>query len=300
MPSISYNQPNSITSSQLEPKLRDLRKTIVSYSSSQTAPQKQKEVPLCRVVITSNVSLTAFPQVQDGVSLQVYDLVLLVGQTDAKENGVYINSNPLGTLLRLDLLYYDYMIFCVGEGTKYKNTIWQLDSGNIVGTDNLNITRVTDYKQFKTYLTSAFNFYSGVYYPLTSFTHAIGSNEVWEYEYNLIFFNADTISSQDLYYKFSVPSGATIRGSAYYNMQRGIYPMTDMSVSSPDNADLTLARKFNTVNNYTIAPIDYIMTIKAIVINGSTSGNVIPTFLAGGALGFQVQPYSWVKANRIS
>lgn len=299
MPSISYNKPNSIVSSQLEPKLRDVRKTITSYSSVQNAPQKQKEVALCRIVMTSNVSLTAFPQVQDGVSLVVFDLVLLTAQTDPKENGVYVNSNPLGTLLRLDILYYDYMIFCVGEGIQGKNTIWQLDSGNIVGTDNLVITKLTEFKAYKKQLGTLFNCYSGVYYNMSNLSHSIGANEVWEYEYNLIFSNNDTGATQDLMYKFTAPVGATTLGSGFYDRHVGGALISDIIITPPDYMDLTSPRIFYSILNNASMPY-YLLTIKLVVNNGATAGSIVPQFMSGGALGFLFQTQSWLIANRIA
>lgn len=57
-------------------------------------------VAAARVVATSNTALVSTPSTIDGVTLEVGDRVLLVGQTAAKENGVYVYNG--GNLIRAD------------------------------------------------------------------------------------------------------------------------------------------------------------------------------------------------------
>lgn len=99
-----------------------------------------------KVVSVSNIPLTNV-SILDGVSLSNGDRVLLVGQTDAKTNGVYtLNS---GNLTRTtDTNSGDKLLpgtlLIVKDGLEYANTIWSVTNSTEVelGIDDLLLTQV--------------------------------------------------------------------------------------------------------------------------------------------------------------
>ena len=79
------------------------------------------------------------PYTIDGVETQEGDIVFLAGQTDPKENGIYLYKDggferhpdfPNG----IDISYY---LVAVAEGDNNKNTVWQIRKPAIVGTDDI-------------------------------------------------------------------------------------------------------------------------------------------------------------------
>ena len=106
-----------------------------------------------RAVTVANVTLTGgAPAVVDGVNLIARDRVLVTGQSDAKQNGIYavsvVGSGSDGTWIRSDdtnssgeLLAGT--IVMVTEGTGYADTQWKLITDNpiIIGTTELIFTQ---------------------------------------------------------------------------------------------------------------------------------------------------------------
>ena len=106
-----------------------------------------------RAVTVANVTLTGgAPAVVDGVNLIARDRVLVTGQSDAKQNGIYavsvVGSGSDGTWIRSDdtnssgeLLAGT--IVMVTEGTGYADTQWKLitDDPIIIGTTELIFTQ---------------------------------------------------------------------------------------------------------------------------------------------------------------
>lgn len=89
-----------------------------------------------KVVSTVNQALTfTGAQIIDGVTLTTGDRVLLVGQTDAKQNGVYVFSATALTRSSDNLLG---LFVGVTDGTTNTNTIWKNTNTSIVlGTTNI-------------------------------------------------------------------------------------------------------------------------------------------------------------------
>ena len=102
-----------------------------------------------RVVTTSNVTLSGgAPATVDGVSLTLEDRILVTGQTDATENGIYrvttVGSGSNGTWVRgRDANQNEEvlagMTCMVSEGTTYADTFWKLttDGAVTLGTTEL-------------------------------------------------------------------------------------------------------------------------------------------------------------------
>jgi phage-related tail fiber protein len=99
------------------------------------------------VLATGNQALTGLSTPLDGYTLQEGSRVLLVGQTDTRENGVWaasagawsratdadaIGEVPLGT------------VWQVANGTQYRNTYWRFNSpeGFNPGTNSVTITQI--------------------------------------------------------------------------------------------------------------------------------------------------------------
>lgn len=94
------------------------------------------------VVVTSNITLSA-TQTIDGITLIVGQKVLVIGQTSAVNNGIYIVQS--GAWIRTFNLY-STMLIKVREGTLGANSVWMLSSPDIdtitPGTDALTFIRV--------------------------------------------------------------------------------------------------------------------------------------------------------------
>jgi hypothetical protein len=94
-----------------------------------------------RVVSINNLdtSLNLNGVVVDGVTLVVDDLILLAGQTDPIDNGVYTIKSGAGNSLRSpDLIVgdrFDKKFLSVTEGTTYGNTTWHVITTGVVDTD---------------------------------------------------------------------------------------------------------------------------------------------------------------------
>jgi hypothetical protein len=105
-----------------------------------------------RVVTVANVTLTGgAPTLIDGVSLLEDDRVLVTGQDDAKQNGLYIVSTlgtgSNGTWIRTNDSNETGeieagMIVMVTEGTTYHDTQWKLTTNDpiVIGTSSLIFT----------------------------------------------------------------------------------------------------------------------------------------------------------------
>jgi len=103
-----------------------------------------------RVVTTTNITLAgSAPDTYDGISLTGSDTVLVAGNTDATENGLYtiqtLGTGANGTWVRhsdMDTSAEVNATVLVGitEGTRFGNTVWLLDSmgGLTVGSSNIN------------------------------------------------------------------------------------------------------------------------------------------------------------------
>jgi hypothetical protein len=97
-------------------------------------------------VSTSNVNLLALPNVIDNNLLSINDRVLLVGQVNPKENGIYTvvypgtGSNGIWTRstdMQTGTIPPIETNVAVSSGYEWKNTVWVLTTTGLVGTDVL-------------------------------------------------------------------------------------------------------------------------------------------------------------------
>lgn len=109
--------------------------------------------PAVRAAIASNVSLASCSTSQDGLTLAAGDVVLLFGQTDAKQNGAYLVGMPSGGAAALSRVSWmanaaDFspgMRIPVTEGTSYAKTIFMQATTTpvVVGTTSISIVQMT-------------------------------------------------------------------------------------------------------------------------------------------------------------
>jgi len=82
---------------------------------------------ICRCVFLSNIDLSG-AETSDGITVANGELALVNGQTDKKQNGVYLAATG-GAWVRSGTLYSG-MLISIKEGTNYKDTLWILESPN--------------------------------------------------------------------------------------------------------------------------------------------------------------------------
>ena len=111
----------------------------------------------CRVTSNSNIVLSgSAPTVVDGVTLNLYDRVLVQGQTNPTQNGIYkvttLGTGSNGTWTRDVDSNASYSLtpgttVYVEEGTIYADTFWYISAiGNInIGTTNISFTQLFSY-----------------------------------------------------------------------------------------------------------------------------------------------------------
>ena len=74
-----------------------------------------------RIIITENITLSGVGK-YDSIVLDILDTVILNGQTDATENGLYIVQS--GSWTRHDQSIYGGLIVSVREGANYADSVW--------------------------------------------------------------------------------------------------------------------------------------------------------------------------------
>jgi hypothetical protein len=94
------------------------------------------------VAATGNIDITNPPATIDGYTLQVNDRILLVGQTDPKQNGIYVYngaSNPLTRASDADTgAKLNQAIVSVVNGTANGGTTWRQTTPNpVLGTSDI-------------------------------------------------------------------------------------------------------------------------------------------------------------------
>jgi hypothetical protein len=97
---------------------------------------------ICRCVFLSNIDLSG-AETSDGITVANGELALVNGQTDKKENGVYLAATG-GAWVRSGTLYSG-MLISIKEGTNYKDTLWTLqtpDNDPVIGTDNIEFLQI--------------------------------------------------------------------------------------------------------------------------------------------------------------
>jgi hypothetical protein len=246
MPSQQAISKSSITAAQLEPIMRSQKtiRTTINPTTTTTTSAVLKEVPIAKVCIESNVSLTSFNSAitYDDILLSINDVVLLVSQTDTKENGLYTLQTAT-TLTRLSgFTSAQFMLISVGTGNKYGGTIWQLQSGSVIGTDNLIFIRLTNEVLHNritatTTLTNALTDVAGTEISVKANQRYIMEGQFW---LNIIAPN--TLTNYQL--KVSAPTGSTVNGHFFSNQNSvgstvawfvngnsGLYDMTGVTTS---------------------------------------------------------------------
>lgn len=123
-----------------------LSSSAVIDADSLTNDLKLVKTP-CRVTSTSNITLSG-EQTIDSVSVVAGDRVLVNGQTDASENGIYVcaagawaRSVDFESSSQLD----SGLLTSVSEGSSEGDTVWILSTNDPIdlGTTNLSFTKVT-------------------------------------------------------------------------------------------------------------------------------------------------------------
>jgi hypothetical protein len=97
---------------------------------------------ICRCVFLSNIDLDG-AETTDGITVANGEIVLVNGQTDKTENGVYLVATG-GAWVRSGTLYSG-MLISIKEGTNYKDTLWILESPNndpVIGTDDIEFFQI--------------------------------------------------------------------------------------------------------------------------------------------------------------
>jgi hypothetical protein len=116
----------------------------------------------CRVATTSNVTLSGgTPATVDGVNLQVNDRVLVTGQTDATENGIYfvstLGSGSNGSWTRAldaneNAEVSSGLILTVTEGTLHSSSIWKLTTADPITIGSTELTFVPNLENSNVYV----------------------------------------------------------------------------------------------------------------------------------------------------
>jgi hypothetical protein len=126
--------------------------TKLTVAQLSNAPLKSP----CRVVATTNVSLSGgAPNTVDSVALNVADRVLVTGQTNATQNGIYavvtVGSGSNGTWVRSIDANTNGELFAgvsiiVTEGGRYRDSTWSVitDETIVLGVTDIAIAAIQD------------------------------------------------------------------------------------------------------------------------------------------------------------
>lgn len=96
------------------------------------------------VIINENITLSGL-QTQDGVNLTERETVVVNGQTDKKENGIYLVQS--GAWTRHSQKLYGGLTISITSGKKYADTFWLVsepDFDATLGTDRIKFIEVAD------------------------------------------------------------------------------------------------------------------------------------------------------------
>lgn len=102
----------------------------------------------CRVLVTSNIDLNTPPSIIDGITLKENDRVLVIGQTDKTQNGIYVLKS--GKFIRSeDANANDDFVkpihTFISSGTLHAKTGWILLTSNVIlGTSDIIFTPFAD------------------------------------------------------------------------------------------------------------------------------------------------------------
>jgi hypothetical protein len=118
----------------------------------------------CRAAAVNNITLSGgAPATVDGVNLQVNDRVLVVGQTNASQNGIYfvstLGSGSNGTWTRTldsnqNAEVTSGVIVNTVEGTEYAGTLWKLTTPDPITIGSTDLTFVPNLENSNIYVGS--------------------------------------------------------------------------------------------------------------------------------------------------
>jgi hypothetical protein len=118
----------------------------------------------CRAAAVNNITLSGgAPATVDGVNLQVNDRVLVVGQTNASQNGIYfvstLGSGSNGTWTRTldsnqNAEVTSGVIVNTVEGTEYAGTLWKLTTQDPITIGSTGLTFVPNLENSNIYVGS--------------------------------------------------------------------------------------------------------------------------------------------------
>jgi hypothetical protein len=121
----------SIALRHLQPHLRRLIESGVSsttVTSIINSTVTEERFVICRLCSDVDVSLSTPDTTIDGITAQIGDLILLIGQNDLTENGIYF----YGTTLERAKTLISGMLVSVTEGMTLLDKIYKLTSDSIV------------------------------------------------------------------------------------------------------------------------------------------------------------------------
>src|SRR5574343_5969 len=159
----SINRAYSTADQQLLPHQRKKLGGGGVVISGQTA--EKKEVNFARVVTTANITLSDAMTI-DGVTVAVGDVVLVNGQTDETENGLYIVRED--SWIRADVAIDKTLLVCIHEGTIYAETLWKCanDLAVTIGTDDVTFSQIPEPFVFPSNTLFVSPAFAGLAFPL--------------------------------------------------------------------------------------------------------------------------------------
>jgi hypothetical protein len=102
-------------------------------------------LPACRLIATSNITLSGAQNI-DGMAVVTNDRILVIGQTTASQNGVYL-ANTAGAWTRASDTIVSRSIWLVTSGLTYAQTSWFVSTAGPItlGTTSFAVTQI-DYR----------------------------------------------------------------------------------------------------------------------------------------------------------
>ncbi len=284
---------SGIKSAHLDPKARN-KKTTVTIASTNTQATVLNEIPIAKVVIDFNVSLTSFNSAitYDDIILNIGDVAFLVAQTDPSENGLYVLQD-VTTLVRLTgFISAQFMLVSVGAGSKYGGTIWQLQQGSLIGTDDLIFIRLTNEVLHSlitstTIITSSTTDIAGTSIPVKK-----NQSYIMEGQFYLNIVSPVTLTNFQL--KVSIPSG-NINGYFFANSNTGSATDGMNKLGNSSLYDMTNFSASYTINNLYFLVVNW----RAVVNIGSTAGNVLIQGISGTANSVRIQAVGYNSLTKV-
>lgn len=95
------------------------------------------------VIINENITLSGL-QTQDGINLTERETVVVNGQTDKKENGIYLVQS--GAWARHSQKLYGGLTISITSGNRWKDTFWLIEKPDVdatIGTDEIQFKEIT-------------------------------------------------------------------------------------------------------------------------------------------------------------